>query len=256
MPTLDEHQSSKYAKILYIGDSGTGKTGSLVSLVADGYKLKIIDFDNGLDILRQYVQKECPQYLKNIEYETYRDMYVASQSGPVIRGTPKAFTEALKKVTEWSAIEDDRTVLVIDPLTGMGRAALAMATAMNPGAKDRRQIYGMAQDACEKFIDQVTGDNLKMNLIVISHVKYDESDAGITKGYPSVVGSALNPVIARYFNTLILAESSGVGKNTRRKIKTLPTGVIDLKTPAPFKLDGELPLETGLLTIFNMLKSE
>ncbi len=51
MPTLDAHESSRYAKLIYIGDSGTGKTGSLVSLLADGYKLKILDMDAGLDSL-------------------------------------------------------------------------------------------------------------------------------------------------------------------------------------------------------------
>ena len=34
-------------KLLYIGDSGSGKTGSLASLVKDGYKIRILDYDSG-----------------------------------------------------------------------------------------------------------------------------------------------------------------------------------------------------------------
>jgi hypothetical protein len=76
---------------------------------------------------------------------------------------------------------------------------------------------------------------------------------GVHKGYPSAVGSALGPTIASYFDTLILAEASGSGTNVRRRIKTLPTGVIDLKMPTS-SIDKELPLETGLSTIFAELK--
>ena len=51
MPKGSEHKSRKYVKLLYLGDSGTGKTGSLVSLVQAGYKLRVIDLDDGLDAL-------------------------------------------------------------------------------------------------------------------------------------------------------------------------------------------------------------
>ena len=48
MPTLDTHQSSEFTKLLYLGDSGSGKTGSLVSLLKAGYKIKVLDLDNGV----------------------------------------------------------------------------------------------------------------------------------------------------------------------------------------------------------------
>jgi hypothetical protein len=54
---------------------------------------------------------------------------------------------------------------------------------------------------------------------------------------------------------MILAEASGSGTNVRRRIKTMPTGVIDLKMPTT-AVDKELPLETGLSTIFAELKAQ
>jgi len=256
MATLDQHQSSKYAKMIYIGDSGTGKTGSLVSLLADGYQFKILDFDNGLDVLAQYARRECPDKLGNIEFETFRDKYSSSSAGPIVKGMPKAFLDGLKKLDEWSKIEDNRMIFVLDSLSAFGKSAFEWAKAMNPTAKDPRQWYFSAQQAVENTIALLTGEDFHQNVIVISHVNYKELADGTTKGYANAIGSALGPTIAKYFNTLILAESTGSGKNTRRKIKTLPTGVIDLKTPSPFKLEGELPLETGLSTIFNAIKSE
>lgn len=252
MPTLDHHQSSDYTKLIYIGDSGTGKTGSLASLVAAGYKLKVLDMDNGLDALVHYA-RALDADLSLVEFETIRDAYRASKAGPVIKGSPQAYTKSLDILTQWAEIEDPQTIFVLDSLTHFGKAAFEWAKGMNPTAKDPRQWYFTAQQGVEKVLSLLTSDDFKMNVIIISHVNYKEISEGVHKGHPNAVGSALGPTISSYFNTLILAESSGAGTNTRRKIKTLPTGVIDLKTPNP-KVDKELPLETGLATIFAQLK--
>lgn len=261
MTLLSQHQSSDYTKILYIGDSGTGKTGSLTSLVAEGYKLRIIDTDNGLDSLVQFVNKECPDKIGNVEFETRRDKYQASPSGPIILGTPRAFVDILGLLNKWPdgtvpAQWGKEIILVIDSLTGIGNAAFEWAKGMNSGAKDPRNWYFSAQQAVEKMIDMIMSDSFKCNVIIISHVQYKEREDGSMKGYANAIGSALGPVIPKYFNTLVLAESVGAGKGTRRVIKTLPTGVVDLKTPAPFKLDAELPLGTGLSTLFKKLKEK
>lgn len=258
MPSLADHHSGQFTKLIYIGDSGTGKTGSLVSLIADGYDLRILDMDNGLDALVQHArQQQCD--LSRVGYVTVRDEYKSSPMGPMIKGQPKAFTGALKYLDKW---EDEsipsewgeRTVFVLDSLSAFGRAAFEWAKGMNPAAKDPRQWYFQAQQALESTIAMLTGEAFHANVIIISHVNYREMQNGVTKGYANAVGSALGPTISKYFNTLIMAESSGSGTNVRRRIRTVPTGVVDLKTPMPFRLESELPLESGLSTIFKMLK--
>lgn len=253
MPTLDEHQSSDYLKAIYIGDSGTGKTGSLVSLLAAGYKFKILDMDNGLDSLVHFAREQCADKLANVEFETIRDDYIAGKAGPRLKGGAKAFVAAMELMTTWSEIDDPNTIFVLDSGSAFGRSAYEWAKGMNPTAKDPRQWYFAAQQACESVVAMLTGPEFKMNVLFISHVNYKEVHEGVHKGYTNVIGSALGPTIAKYFNILILAESSGQGVNTRRKIKTMPTGIIDLKVPNP-KVDKELPLETGLATLFQQLK--
>lgn len=252
MPTLDNHQSDRYTKLIYIGDSSTGKTGSLVSLLAAGYKFKILDMDNGLETLKIYARMGQLD-LSGVEYETFRDQYRSTPAGPKIKGMPKAFTDALAKMTEWSEIEDEKTIFVLDSLSAYGRAAYEWAKGMNPAAKDPRQWYFAAQGAVESTIALLTGENFRMNVILISHVNYKEVTEGVNKGHVNAIGSALGPVIPRYFNTLLLAESIGAGRNVKRRIKTLPTGVIDLKIPSP-QAEAEYPLETGLASIFELLK--
>lgn len=56
-------------QLLLIGDSGTGKTGALASLARDGYRLFIIDLENGSKILRDL----CPDHLDNIDVEQFAD---------------------------------------------------------------------------------------------------------------------------------------------------------------------------------------
>lgn len=254
MATLDNHQSSDYTKMLYIGDSSTGKTGSLVSLLLAGYSIKALDMDNGLDSLVNYGRMAGAD-LSKVEYETYRDEYRSTKQGPMIKGMPKAFTNALDKMTEWSEIEDPNCIFVLDSLSAYGKAAFEWAKGMNPTAKDPRQWFYSAQQAVESTIALLTGEQFRMNVIVISHVNYKEVMEGVHKGYANAVGSALGPTLPKYFNSLILAESQGSGANVKRKIKTVPTGVIDLKVPSP-QVERELPLETGLATIFATLRGK
>ena len=253
MPTLDTHQSSAYTKILYIGDSSSGKTGSLASLLAAGYSFRILDMDNGLTALIQFA-KALGADLSKVEYETYRDEYRMTPQGPLTKGSPKAFTNAMTKLTEWSEIEDEKSITVLDSLTFLGKSAYAWARGMNPTAKDPRQWFYAAQQAVESVLAMLTSEEYKQNVIIISHVNYKEVMEGVHKGYPTAVGSALGPTIASYFDTMVLAEASGSGTNVKRKIKTMPTGVIDLKMPNP-KVEQTLPLETGMATIFEMLKA-
>lgn len=254
MPTADQHQSSEYIKLMYIGDSGTGKTGSLVSLLQAGYAFKVLDMDAGLGyFINEAHRLQLSKELSLVEYETYRDRYVTTPAGLMIKGTPKAFTNGLAKMTEWGEIVDPKMIFVLDSLSAFGKACYEWAKFMNPTSKDPRQWYHLAQQAVEATIANLTNPEFKMNVIVISHVNYKEVTEGVHKGYANSIGTALGPIIPRYFDTMLLAESSGSGKTTKRRIKTMPTGMIDLKIAIP-EFDAELPLETGMATVFEKLK--
>lgn len=260
MPKLTEHHSGKFTKVLYLGDSGTGKTGSLVSLVAAGYKLHVVDYDNGLDVLKEFAKRDCPDKLSNVDYITLRDQYKAGPTGPMVAGVPKAMVNTIKYLTKW----DDETVpaewgadhiLVLDSLTGLGKAAFEWAKGMNPGAKEPRQWYHTAQQAVDNVLSLLTSEAFHANVIVIAHVQFiEDKTTGSIRGYANTIGKALGPMVPTYFNTMILARTSGQGASVKRTISTVPTSMIDLKNPAPFKIDQELPLGTGLSTLFAKLK--
>lgn len=262
MPLLSNHQSNKFTKLLLEGDSGSGKTGALTSLVAAGYHLRILDMDNGLETLKNFASAQCSANLQNVEFRTLRDRYKASPAGPIIDGQPKAFVEALKMLDRWRYDDVDlgvpakwgpEVVLVVDSLTFLSDAAFAWAQGLSPSAKDPRQWYGTAQDGIEKVLALLTSAAFETNVIVISHVKYVTNADGTTKGYPTAVGSALSPTIPRYFNTVALCQTTTGGKRT---IHTVATAMIDLKNPKPFEMAKTYPLETGLAEVFEVLRSK
>lgn len=268
MPSLSNHQSNDYVKLLLIGDAKAGKTGSLVSLVQAGYKLRIIDLDNLLDVLKQYILKECPEKIENVEFKTLRDKRKAAAGGAVIDGSPKAYIDAVKLIDHWKYKDESGDVvdlghpaewgsdciLVIDSLSRLCDAAYDWREPLTPmgksGERDGRAIYGDAQDAIENLLAMLTSNEMRTNVIVIAHGVYMEQGGGSSKIFPQGVGQKLSPKIPQYFPSVIYYTNKG-GKRT---IQLKSTAMIDLANPAPFAMPETLAVETGLAEFFAVLR--
>ena len=258
MPTLETAAIAPVTKLLLIGDSGSGKTGSIASLVKAGYRIRILDLDNKIagGILPQVIRKESPGHLKDVEYIPLRDQMRATEAGTVLDGAPTAFVGAIRLLDKWTDGSGPKTwgpqfVLVLDSLTFFADAAFNWAKSMNPSAKDPRQWYGSAQRAVENSLHQLTSTTFNTNVIVISHVSWITRSDGTTKGYPASVGTALNPTIPAYFENMVLCQATAGGKRT---IQTVATSLLDLKNPASFTMKPTLPIETGLADFFRTLR--
>lgn len=248
-----------------MGDSKSGKTGSLVSLVSAGYKLRILDYDNGLDVLKQYVLRDCPDKIGNVEYRTLRDPRKATPLGSIVDGKPSAFVDGLRMLDRWRYDEVDLgcpaewgpdCILVIDSLTFMSDAAFDWREPLVPksrdGKYDGRAVYRDAQDAVGDVFATITSDTFRTNAVLIAHVRYVETPEGHRKGYPNTVGSAQAPFVPRWFNNVVrYTNIAGV-----RKIQTASSAEFDLATAKPFDMPKEVPIETGLADIFAHLRNQ
>jgi hypothetical protein len=263
LPGLDEHPSLELVKALYLGDPGSGKTGSLTSLVSAGYKLRVYDFDNLLTPLVQYVMRECPENAGNVAYQTFTDKMKGPDNpgmmmGKVLKVTPfldgqaKAFASAMKQFNHWRVGDEDLgvpatwgkdTVVVVDTLTTMAEAAFRYCEALNPLGLEPQATYFAAQRMLVNVLALLGSDSFATNVIVIAHIDYDKNHLNITKGFPRSIGSALNSKISGFFNCVLMAEDA-------KWIKTKSTGIVDLKNPVAFRVEERLPLETGLATFF------
>lgn len=259
MPSLAQHQSNDFTKLLLTGDSGSGKSGALASLVGAGYQLRILDMDNGLDPLKTFVMEEWPTLVDNVEYRTLRDDYKTTAAGPKV-DKPHAFVDAMKMLDRWKYDDTDlgppsdwgpNVICVLDSLSFFSDAAFDWAQGMNPGAKDPRQWFYSAQQAVESALALLTSGSFKTNVIVTAHVRYSTGDDGRNKGYPNAIGSALGPTIPRYFNHWAQCEN----KAGKRTIQTAATSMFDLKNTKPFEMAKTYDLGSGLADFFAVLRS-
>lgn len=263
MPVLAQPKAS-FNKMILLGDSGSGKTGALISLIAKGYKVHVLDFDAKLQngILPRLVAKHCPDKFSNIDFIALRDNYSGLGTNfAMFKGLPSAFSDGMKALDKWQNGSNpsewgDGHVLVLDSLVFAGDAAQNWAYSMNPGSKDPRQWYYSAQDAVETMLAKLTSDHFKAHVIVNAHVGIQTRPDGAMKGFPVAVGKALGPTIPGYFDTMALVERRGVGKDEKRFIRTISTTLLDLKNPASIDpaMLSEYPIETGLAQFFETLK--
>lgn len=262
MPALTNIKEHKPLKIMHIGDSGSGKTGALASLVKAGFKPVIMDFDNGLDILSSVVPSDL---LGNIFYSTFKDEYKSVGGKVIPKGQAKAWSNALKFLETGKTPEGDEFlsvdklgrehVLVIDSLTMASQAAMLQVLQVNNRLLEApfQSDWGEAQRIVEGLVQWLTSDQVKCHVVVNTHISYIDLQGGVTKGYPSSIGKALSAKIPRYFNTILLAQSKGSGKSAKRMITALPQGVVETKALIPAdKLPEGWDVTTGLAEFFKL----
>ena len=262
MPSLSEYSTQKSIKMLCVGDSGKGKTGALASLAKEGYKLRILDYDNGIGILASLL-KGTPA-LNNIIYESCLDEWQAVGGAVYPKGAPTAFSKGLGLLTNWKTKDVDLgavskwgkdTILVIDSLSHMSNAALTFILATNnrSGKQPWQSDWGQAMDMIESVLKILYSDAIKCHVIVNAHIAYDVGlkldDSGkiIKEGkpFPNALGQKLPPKIGQYFNTMLQCDSIG----SRRFIRTVPNGDLGVKCEI-LGVPKELPIESGLADFF------
>lgn len=261
MSSLLEHPAHKSAdkrgifKGLIVGDSGSGKTGALASLVDAGYKLRILDFDAGLDPLVGYVKNK--ELLANVEYETLRDRFKMRGSYLAVDKAP-AYQRGMALLQDWNGAGpvqswDPDTILVIDTLGRMARASFNMVLQANAvivpsGTRGgpEQSHYGTAMENVERTISLLTDpDIVPCHVLVNAHWAYQEDGSGILRPFPETIGSKLNPKVGRDFNNLF-SVSTIAGK---KSIKVKKDGMIGCKSSRPLKHET-YSIEDGLANIF------
>lgn len=278
MPSLTDLSLSRVAKILLIGDSGTGKTGAQACLALAGYNLRMLDFEGGFPILISAIKKQTggdhptPKQLEDRKAALAR-IHIETLIDPVKNGIPTeatAWTKAkrlMDGIDEWKAFGPittwtDRDILSIDSLTFLSnKAIMNYVLALNnrlgarSGVKGGKELshFGTAQEEVEILLSALYSTEVKCNVIVSSHITALENAEEVVSGYPTSIGNKLSPKIPRYFNTMLRTKSVGSGPNARRVISTVSDSFVAAKTET-LDLPAELPLETGLLQVFNSIR--
>lgn len=271
MTSLAKHQSAQTTKMLIVGDSGSGKTGALASLASAGYNLRILDLDNGVDILHSVLSDTKYGYtdgsLARVEFETVTDS-MRNVNGRLQPGQAKAWQRMAGLLAGWKTSDGQdlgsittwthREVLAVDSLSMATTAAQNFYQGLNARIGQKAtwdDIYG-TQQLLETFAQMLYDDAVKCQVIVLAHPDFIEDQSGVKRGYPATIGNKLSPKFGRYFNNVIEARTTGTGSSRTRKLLTKGSGLIEVKTSNPGKVKDEYSIQTGLAELFADLQGQ
>src|SRR6201997_2543037 len=170
MAQLSDWKSAGLLKVLLLGHSGAGKTGSLASLAAAGYKLRVLDLENKLGVLTNVLTGANSPYpqgsINNISAITLTEAKKVV-GGKVVVSAPKVWPDAMNTLAHWKDPGEDLgpvtswgpgDVLVVDTLSALSKAAMRQVLSLNGRLNQRpwEADWGTAQDMVEDFIEMVT----------------------------------------------------------------------------------------------------
>jgi hypothetical protein len=148
-------------------------------------------------------------------------------------------------------------ILVIDSLSMAGKAALRWVLGMNGrlALPPQLQDWGEAQNLIESMVGMLTDDALQTNVICTAHIKWlEDAQGAIERGFPDAPGKALSPVLGRYFNHQLAAQTAGDGKGLKRSIHASPIKNLELKNANPAVVKDTYPLASGLADYFQAIR--
>lgn len=259
MPSINDHHSAEQVKLLFMADSGSGKTGAICALANAGYNVRVLDYDNGLDIcvsrmtdkgfIKGYLTEEGAN---RFHYYTLTDKLkssITAKLGVIPDGAPESHIKAMKLLVHWRTATEDlgpltewtsNDIIVIDSLTFQGESALRFVMAREGGSMESKwAYYGAAMEYQEGLLARLYDVAIHCNVIVTSHISYFGEDED-EKGYPSGLGKKWPPRIARYFNSVLGIRVVGFGRNQKRSIITQSGPKIAYKNPAPHIIPPEI----------------
>ena len=212
-----ENLSDTAAKIILIGENGSGKSGAIMSLLCAGYKVRMIDTDNGARTLKGLFNSNDYPYQK---YLKSKDINITEAFSSISFSIPMAFRRVTYKVgsetkinnvlapkhadtwqeiidtlANWKDPEtninngnftdwDNSYVLVTDSFTTISQMAYYAAQQLHNrlGALEEgythQQDVGTAQNQLRRFLEFIFGANVKCNLVFICHINSIDPSRG------------------------------------------------------------------------------
>lgn len=215
MPLFSSYPASPSIKMLYLGHSGAGKTGSLCSLAAAGYNVRILDLDEKAEVIRGFVIGDSKTNPKSIYLRERPGLWTSEQAASTasrisyvscgekfsIQGTKsvsqgRAWQTGNTLLNNWVDGENkygniskwtEQDVLVIDSFSRWCEAARDFHLAVNnragerpragdSGSNDYSAIYSYILD----FLNLLKSKDIKCHVILIGHVVFmDPNRSGV-----------------------------------------------------------------------------
>ena len=292
MPLFTSPRPVRNTKILYFGHTGAGKTGSLCSLAAAGYTVRILDLEAGTELIDDYMtNKEKSIYLRErpglwtaeqARTTPERMSYVTITEGHRIQGprsVPKgdSWAKIQNQLNNWrdgdlslgniSTWESD-TILVIDSLSRLCESAMNFQLAMNGRLLTGPQVgtagtndYTAAYRYILEFLDTLKSEEIVCNVIMICHIATLDVSPNRGQGQKSAdrnmkgFPQTIGPMLSPKIGQYFNHALQAVEQS---RIVTSVAGTqdkIELKNVAPLRVKASYPLATGLAEYFRDIRA-
>lgn len=239
MARFAEHPSTKTVKLLACGDSGAGKTHAAGQLANAGYRVFVVDFDNGLGAVGHRLTEDG---MKNLNFQILKDDVKAeawNKFNQLMRNDWIEGEENLGSIKTWGPND----VLIIDTATGMFDAIKNHVLGLsNQKLTDNlsQPQWGVANNLVNNLILRLTSPGVECNVIVNTHWQLVDNDEGASRFYPRL-GSKPNSVAnsGRHFDNQIEL----LGGRKGFKYRTKGRGDRDLKVQKPMEseIEADMP---------------
>lgn len=267
-------------KCLAVGPPGTGKTGSLISILIDDpeARLFVCNFDRAnfgtLPNVARFDPKtnqpRDPALVHRLLNDQIQVHHFVDQIGTVngivmVTATPTAFTDVGKKLNDWGpplpagGIKNlgPKDWLVLDSISAMGDAAMryALNAAGRLNRRSQQEDWGDAINRLSLFLEMFNDPALPFNIMAITHIRFvgDAEEGKDAKGQfksmnmvPNAIGQKLPNEIGRYFNNIIEFREMGEGVGSARKIFTKSPGGLVLRSSNPGAVKPEYDVYDGM----------
>lgn len=189
-------QDCKHAKLLLYGLPGAGKTTAIASIMHRGYKVVLLDYDNGRVAMNKHLDEDSPAI-----WQPGTRWSQLSSSGSD-HEPPGIFQELLALSRDGETFED--VVLVIDTLTN----AIELCNQENSGA------WAATAGALREFIRLLP--ELNINVVLTARAKQEKTKGKESGIVPDLIPSVWSEVLGGLDQILHLKQDPLNLKGTRR----------------------------------------
>jgi hypothetical protein len=216
-------------KILLMGESGSGKTYSIRTLVDAGLEVFILFTENGQETIGDtdpdqvhwtYLPPAPPSFddmLKMAKLVNSLSLKALSELQDTARSKHNQFYQMLSALTDFPCERTGKSfgpvdsfgpgrALVVDSLSGLSLAAMSLVVGGKPVRS--QADWQIAMNMLESFLNKLCF--LQATVVVTSHIEREVDEvAGGTAIMASTLGRKLAPKIPRFFSDTIHAQRSG-----------------------------------------------
>jgi hypothetical protein len=278
--------------MLFMGQSGSGKSTSCVPLGISGYlnnpgyELRVLDFDGKFEeVVRSTLARLLKEGVITKEQhdtsliENY-DICLCTEEQSVVSAregkrtvkklginTATAWNTAVRQLEKWSPTFSDKTILIVDSFTHAVRAITNFCQELNSKLNQSLEWrdYSAPQHLAESLM--FAASDFPCHTIITGHADPVEVNKPTTqvndKGEvvdelvdvvmcPISVGKSGRVKLPTKMNHLLVAASEGKGTVSRRYVFTEPRVGVMTKTPYYGMCESKYPIDTALVEYFKL----